>query len=327
MAVIRNELRTGLLVAITAAVLAAALIYLEAPGLAGERRIYRIYFDNAGGINAGAPVMLAGRKIGQVSRLISPIPVSQRPRPDLVVMVEVAVDRNALIYREERVNMLQYNLLSEQVIDFTKGNEASGRATAETQFIGERQPGLADVGQKMLEKLDPVIGSATLAMKDLQKSSANLATITEQGSDLTSAIANFRLLGDQLVVLSGSDGAVQQTLDNLKMLTGEDSPLAHTITNAEKVTGDLANNKDISVSLRNFRRASENFSSSARGLRSGVQNIRPGIANTVHNAEQFTDTIKHQPWRLIWPSTKKYPEDKDKKCATPKGTPACRIAR
>ena len=179
----------------------------------------------------------------------------------------------------------------------------------------------------MLEKLDPVIGSATLAMKDLQKSSANLATITEQGSDLTSAIANFRLLGDQLVVLSGSDGAVQQTLDNLKMLTGEDSPLAHTITNAEKVTGDLANNKDISVSLRNFRRASENFSSSARGLRSGVQNIRPGIANTVHNAEQFTDTIKHQPWRLIWPSTKKYPEDKDKKCATPKGTPACRIAR
>ena len=195
MVVIRNELRTGLLVAITAAVLAAALIYLEAPGMAGERRIFRIYFDNAGGINAGAPVMLAGRKIGQVSRLLSPIPQDQRPRPDLAVVVEVAVDRNALIYREEHVTMLQYSLLGEQVIDFTQGNEASGRATGDTQFIGERQPGLADVGQKMMEKLDPVVGSATLAMKDLQKTASHLTEITQDGSDMVIAISNFRMFG------------------------------------------------------------------------------------------------------------------------------------
>ena len=27
------------------------------------------------------------------------------------------------------------------------------------------------------------------------------------------------------------------------------------------------------------------------------------------NLKQFSETIKAQPWRLIWPSTKKYPED------------------
>jgi len=326
MAVIRNELRTGLLVAITAAVLAAALIYLEAPGLAGERRIYRIYFDNAGGINAGAPVMLAGRKIGQVSRLLSPIPEAQRPRPDLAVIVEVAVDRNALIYRREHVTMLQFSLLGEQVIDFTKGDEASGRATADTAFIGERQLGMADVGQKLLDKLDPVVGSATLAMKDLQKTSSQLAEITQQGSDLVLAIANFRQFGDQLVSLSGSDGSIQHTFDNLKEITGKESPLANALANAEKFTGDLKDNKDIGVSLRNFRQASENLSSTTRGLKCRVRSIGPGIDQTVHNAEQFTDTIKRQPWRLIWPSTKKYPEDQSKPCSTPAGAP-CRIAR
>ena len=328
MALIRNELRTGLLVAITAAVLAAALIYLEAPGLAGERRIFRIYFDNAGGINAGAPVMLAGRKIGQVSRLLSPIPAAQRPRPDLAVIVEVAVDRSALIYREERVTMLQFSLLGEQVIDFTQGNETSGRAKADTIFIGERQPGLGDVGQKMLEKLDPVIGSATLAMQDLQKTSSHLTEITKEGSDLVIAIANFRQLGEQLVSLSGSDGAIQGAFDNLKALTGKESPLANTFVNAEKFTGDLKDNKDIGVSLRNFRQASENLSSTSRNIKKAVQCVAPGISKTVHNAEQFTDTVKRQPWRLIWPSTKKYPEDQAKPCSTP--TPACppwRIAR
>ena len=319
MAAIRNELRTGLLVALTAAVLAAALIYLEAPGMAGERRIFRIYFDNAGGINAGAPVMLAGRKIGQVSRLISPVPEAQRPRPELAVIVEVAVDRSALIYREEHVTMLQYSFLGEQVIDFTQGNEASGRATGDTTFIGERQPGLADVGQKVLEKLDPVVGSATLAMKDLQKTCSHLTEITEEGSDMVVAIANFRVFGERLLVLTGSDGAFQQTFDNLQALTGKESPLANALANAEKFTSGLAENKDIGVSLRNFRQASENLSSTARNLKCSVRSIRPGIDRTVQNAEQFTDTVKHQPWRLIWPSTKKYPEDQPQPCVNPVG--------
>jgi len=321
MGLIRNEFRTGVLVVITAAVLAVVLIYLEAPGLGGERRIFRIYFDNASGINVGAPVMLAGRKIGQVSALMSPVPDAERPRPDLVVAVVVAVDRNAQIYREQSVWMVQYSLLGEQVIDFTKGNEASGLAPTNTKFIGQRQAGLSEVGQKVLEKLDPVVGSATLAMQDLQKTSSRLAEITKEGSDLAVAIGNFRQLGEQLVVLSGSDGAVQHTLDNLQLLTGKESPLAHALTNAEKFTGSLAGNEDIGVSLRNFRQASENFSKTTRGLRSTVNSIRPGIDQTVHNAEQFTDTVKRQPWRLIWPSTKKYPDDKPKVCATP--TPRC----
>src|SRR3954467_961785 len=69
----RNEVLTGLLVIGTVAVLVATLILLGAPGLFRPLTTYRLYFDNAAGIKLGAPVLLAGRKIGQVQKLYSPV--------------------------------------------------------------------------------------------------------------------------------------------------------------------------------------------------------------------------------------------------------------
>src|SRR6266705_120813 len=69
----RNEIMTGLLVIGTIAVVAFLLVLLGAPGLSRPLVTYKIYFDNAAGINQGAPVMLAGRKIGQVQKLYSPV--------------------------------------------------------------------------------------------------------------------------------------------------------------------------------------------------------------------------------------------------------------
>ena len=67
----RNEILTGLLVLATVAILAGILILLGAPGLFKPLVTYKIYLDNAAGIKLGAPVLLAGRKIGQVEKLHS----------------------------------------------------------------------------------------------------------------------------------------------------------------------------------------------------------------------------------------------------------------
>ena len=69
----RNEILTGLLVIGTVAVITGVLILLGAPGLFRPLVTYKIYFDNAAGIKLGAPVLLAGRKIGQVEKLYSPV--------------------------------------------------------------------------------------------------------------------------------------------------------------------------------------------------------------------------------------------------------------
>ena len=53
MNILRNEIRTGLLVVLSLAALTALLLYLGAPGVFVPQHTYRIFFDNAAGIKPG----------------------------------------------------------------------------------------------------------------------------------------------------------------------------------------------------------------------------------------------------------------------------------
>ncbi len=75
----KNETATGLLVIVSALILFGVLVVLGAPGLIKPLNTYRIYYDNAGGIRPGAPVLLAGREIGKVTKMESPIALANRP--------------------------------------------------------------------------------------------------------------------------------------------------------------------------------------------------------------------------------------------------------
>src|SRR5213594_1717532 len=76
----RNEILTGVLVIGTIGVIAFLLVLLGAPGLFRPLVTYKVYFDNAAGIKPGAVVMLAGRKIGQVQKLYSPVSPEEEKR-------------------------------------------------------------------------------------------------------------------------------------------------------------------------------------------------------------------------------------------------------
>jgi len=209
----RNEITTGLLVLATLGILIAVLAIIGTPGLVRPINTYRVYFDNANGIRPGAPVLLAGREIGKVTALESPVPLEHRPggHPDYEVSVDVQVDRDAEIYRNITVRLTQEGLMGERVIDFIHGDVNSGLANNHAEFVGERVP------------------------------------------DLTESMN-----------------------DTLNRMTGPGSDLAETIKNARMFTDKLNHSQ---------------------------------ISQVITNAEQFTDTLKHEPWRLIWPSTKEYPED------------------
>ena len=170
----RNEILTGLLVIGTIAVIAFLLVLLGAPGLFRPLVTYRVYFDNAAGIKPGAVVMLAGRKIGQVQKLYSPVTpaeekqaqqaaaaihppeasASPTPSARFEVRVDVQVDKNARIYRDARAQMMQLGLLGDMAIDFTQGTQESGRAKNGESFAGERTPDLGEAAAKMLEPMN-----------------------------------------------------------------------------------------------------------------------------------------------------------------------------
>jgi ABC-type transporter Mla subunit MlaD len=303
------------------------LLYLGAPGVFIRQKTYWIYFDDASGMKPGAEVLLSGRKVGQVRQLFSPVPESQRPDPKLEVLIEVRVAASAPIYQRVKVTMAQPKLLGEQVIDFANGAEASGLAPDGHSFIGERVAGISDAVPAVLEKIDPVLQKATQTMEALQKTAANLDALTDKQSDLASTIAEFREFGRNLNEMSsekgalrvslhnvedltGPDGRIAKALDNLNTLTGPGGSLAKTMENAERFTARLVNNRDIEVTLRNFRRTSEKLDQT-------IGTVGDRFSAVGSNLEQASDLVKRQPWRLIWPSTKKYPDQPETKRASP----------
>src|SRR6184192_2861101 len=299
----RNEIMTGLLVIGTIAVVAFLLVLLGAPGLFRPLVTYKIYFDNAAGIKQGAPVMLAGRKIGQVQKLFSPVspkeeksaqeadaaihppepnvsPTPAETKPRFEVRVDVQVDKSARVYRDAKARLMQLGLLGDMAIDITQGTESSGRAKDGEMFAGERTPDLGEAAAKMLEVIKPVAAEATNTMKDLQQTAQNLNRLTDENSELTLALSQFKTFGEHM---SG--------------LTAPDSALSHSLTNIEKISTSLTANDNIEVTLQNLRTSSERLKIATNELQPAGDNIK-----------QFSETIKTQPWRLIWPTTVKYAE-------------------
>ena len=296
----RNEILTGLLVIGTIGIIAFLLVLLGAPGLFRPLVTYGVYFDNAAGIKPGAVVMLAGRKIGQVQKLSSPLTpaeekqaqqaaaaihpaepsASPSPSPRFEARVDVQVDKSAMLYRDAKAQMVQLGLLGDMAIDFTQGTQESGRAKNGETFAGERTPDLGEAAAKMLEVIKPVANEATNTMKDLQNTAQNLNKLTDENSELNLALTQFKTFGE-----------------HLSSLTAPDSALSNSLTNIEKISTSLTENDNIKVTLQNLRSSSEKLKSATTELQPAGENIK-----------QFSETIKTQPWRLIWPSTKKYAE-------------------
>src|ERR1051325_11732438 len=303
----KDEIKTGLLVVGTIVVLSFMLILLGAPGLFRPLVSYRIYVDNAAGIKLGAPVMLAGRKIGQVAKLYSPVSQEEQQRaqevanmyhlveagtapspattgPKYQARIDVQVDKNAIVYRDAHARLMQLGLLGEMAIDIPQGTEASGRARDGELFAGERVPDFSEAAAKMLEVIKPVATEATSTMKELAATSQNLSRLTDKDSELNLALAQFKSFGEHLVDLTASD-----------------SPLSMSLKNVQKITDDLLANNNLAVTLQNFRDSSQK-------LKVTMQDLAP----VGENIKEFSETLKTQPWRLIWPSTKKYPEEQKK---------------
>jgi phospholipid/cholesterol/gamma-HCH transport system substrate-binding protein len=306
----RNEILTGLLVLATVAILTGILILLGAPGLFRPLVTYKIYLDNAAGIKLGAPVLLAGRKIGQVDMLYSPVSKEDAARaeaaaaalqagntlptpaqkPKYEARIDVRVDKDALVYKDAKARLITLGLLGETAIDITQGNESSGRASDGETFAGERVPDFGESISKMLDIVKPVATEATATLKELQTTAENLSRITDENSQLNMGLAQFRTF-----------------VENLTNMTARDSSLSLALKNIEKISTDLSSNDNIPITLQNFRESSD----SLKGIIADLSQLGPDLKESSANVKELTATVKTQPWRLIWPSTKKYPEDEE----------------
>jgi len=269
--------------------------------------IYKLYFDNASGIKLGAPVLLAGRKVGQVKSLNSPVSREEAAAaleaaanlgaatepggtglaalPRFEVRIDVEVDRTALVYKNANVRLMTLGLLGETAIDISGGNDHSGKAEAGQVFVGTRVPDFSEAIAKLLGIVGPVATEATATLKTLQSTATNLSELTDEDSPLTLSLGQFKTF-----------------TEHINELTAKDSSLAKSLAHLEDLSNQLTKNDNITVTLANFRASSEE-------LKVALDRLGPDLEATISNAKDFTSTLRIQPWRLIWPTTKKYPPE------------------
>jgi len=300
----REEIRTGLLVIVSICILTGVLLAIGAPGVFKATNTYYIYFDNAAGLNQGAPVMLAGRRIGQVTGLFSPVPMSERPGKVYETRIEVEVDRTAQIYNKVQVHMLQTSLLGQPVVDFTNGDESSGLANNGSYFIGIRAQdftaAISDAVDVIKNTVTPVAEQAQKTMQELSTTADNLRLLTAPGSNVDQTVTQFRGFADNLVQISAKGSALQKSLDNIQLLTGSGGHLNQALANVDQLTTQILKQDRVGKTLTNL----QNTTQSLNGVAS---TLAPRVDIITANLMQATDTLKREPWRLVWPIGKKYP--------------------
>ena len=307
MQILRSEVRTGLLVILTLGFVVGIVLYLSSPGLFRELKSFRVYFDDAAGIKPGAAVMLAGRKIGTVAEIQSPVPLKDRPetRPNYEAMVRVQVSYDSLIYRETAVSMRSFGLLAELVIDFTNGNPNSGLAEPNEAFVGVRAPDLAEVGPLIIQKLEPALRQSEATLAELQKTSHNLTLLTAKDSLLTGTLKNFQDVGVNLKGITEKGGRLDSALAQVHEALGG---VQEVLGNVHNITLQLQKDDNLQKTLANFNASSGKLKVVLDSLDKTLRSALPRIDLIVSDVGQLTDKLKRQPWRAIWPTTIKYPE-------------------
>lgn len=310
----KNEISTGILVLVTVGVLVGVVLLLGAPGLFHKQKEYSIFFDNAAGVKPGAQVLLAGRKVGNVAAIETPVPKALRPPkfPDYEVRVTVRLAQDAKIFRDATPRMSQLGLLGEQVIDFIEGNETSGVAEPGTTFSGNRAPDFAETLPRIIRTLEPVTSTATLTLDDLRKTIASLNVFFDKQGELNGALAQIKQVGTNFSTITGKEGTLTKTFENLQTLTtglsDKNGSLQSSLANFQKTTESLNKNGNLDKIIGNFAEASARLDKTTKQANALVAAVTPNLTQSTTNFEQFTDTLKREPWRLIWKgNVKEYP--------------------
>jgi len=118
-----TELRVGIVVILSFALLAVAIFYVSGQsGFFVRKYTVNAYFKNANNLRGGAEVSLEGVTIGNVSK----VAVSKESDPNKAVLAELKLDETYknIIRSDSRLTISTIGLLGDSKIDITRGTEA-----------------------------------------------------------------------------------------------------------------------------------------------------------------------------------------------------------
>jgi len=238
------EFKVGAMILIALALLVTFILILGDWTLT-ERSTVDVYFQNPGGLSAGAAVKVAGRKVGIISEMTflgqdGPIhPVSQRPA--LVrTRVEIDADVYEALRRDVKFYITTKGMLGDPFLEIDPGVSPQ-KLKSDAPVFGTDPPRLdlflADAAELVkglnrllatnADSIDKLIGTSArllVAVEDLIDDDAGTGEVTRI-SRITGGIES--LVSETRTLVKGAqekfvdDPSVERSLDNLESLSGK----------------------------------------------------------------------------------------------------------
>jgi len=243
----KSEIQVGITVLGALAILIVGIVWLKDYSMHRDQRVWRVRFQQTGGLAASDEVQVNGMRKGAVS--------SMKLDGDHV-LVDLALDKEVQLTRDSRVAIRNVGLMGEKVIAIDLAT--TGGVYPKNEII----PGVYELG------VPEVMASMGGAVDNVNKITAQLSRIADamgQNGDLANAVHNFRETSENL------KAAVQENRVALKSTLGDFAAVSKT---ARGLTTDKE--AQLRATLDNFSKAAENLNHVAGrldSLRSSLQTI------------------------------------------------------
>lgn len=331
------EVKVGILILVSLGILAAFVLIMG--GLSFEKT-YTVYvdFDNPGGMQSGAPVRIAGVKVGKVSELaFMGGKIDPKTNRRTLVRAKLAIEQRVResIHEDADFYVTTQGVLGEQFLAIEPGSPLKPVLPDNSVVKGIDPPRLDLFLAKAYELLDTTI--------------TGIRNNRELISDIATNTAG--LLKNLNGVLSDNKERINRTIANLESLTAEantltvhartqyvDNPkIARTIDNVDKISTDLRKDsepmlKDAREALANLNRASKlvggeeeqaklkkaledvaqlaaRANATAADAQAIVTHIKKGNGTVgalvmdeaiYDDVQEMVRDLKHNPWKFLW---------------------------
>jgi phospholipid/cholesterol/gamma-HCH transport system substrate-binding protein len=285
------EVKVGILILVSFVILAAFVLVMTGISFQPTYTVY-VDFDNPGGLQSGAPVRIAGVKVGKVAELaFRGGNVDSKTGRRTLIRAELKIEKRvqSSIHQDADFYVTAQGVLGEQFLSIDPGSPDKPQLADGAIVKGIDPPRLDLFLAKAYELLDVTVNG----IHNNRELLSNLAT---------NAAGVLKTLD---MVLTDNRDRIQRTLQNVEELTAqakvlteeakanyvENPKVARTIDNVDRITTDLQ--RDLGPLMHDAREATANLDrvSGAVGSPEEVKKLQKAIDDVVQLVGRANATI------------------------------------
>ncbi len=226
MEVFRSEIRSGVLILVSAVILVVGIFLISDMGsLWEDKREVVVLFRYADGISKGSPVWYAGMEVGEVSK------VAMAPGREDRIALSLRLDPQIRVRKDSRAYIRSLGMMGAKYVEISPGSPEAPELGPGESLDGETPVSMSEIletGQRIASGLEQTLGEIQGMIKEIraggtipqavQNAAAFLEELRQRNRDLEGIFRKVdELLGTSqgsMKKLSGSVEGVARQLNN-----------------------------------------------------------------------------------------------------------------